>query len=33
VLEVDGSISILKYEEIQPGAQNHLARRRFIKKR
>ena len=33
VLEVDGSISVLKYEEIQPGAQNHLARRRFIKKR
>src|SRR5438128_2885711 len=33
VLEVDGSISILKYEEIQPTAQNHLARRRFIKKR
>ena len=33
VLEVDGSISVLKYEEIQPSAQNHLARRRFIKKR
>jgi len=33
VLEVDGSISVLKYEEIQPTAQNHLARRRFIKKR
>jgi len=33
VLEVDGSISVLKYEEIQPDAQNHLARRRFIKKR
>jgi len=32
VLEVDGSISVLKYEEIQPTAQNHLARRRFIKK-
>ena len=31
VLEVDGSISVLKYEEIQPTAQNHLARRRFIK--
>src|SRR5882762_10163985 len=28
VLEVDGSISVLKYEEIQPTAQNHLARRR-----
>src|SRR5258708_7096114 len=33
VLEVDGSISVLKDEEIQPTAQNHLARRRFIKKR
>ena len=33
VLEVDGSISVLKYEEIQPNAQNHLARRRFIRKR
>jgi uncharacterized membrane protein YcaP (DUF421 family) len=33
VLEVDGSISVLKYDDIQPTAQNHLARRRFIKKR
>ena len=33
VLEVDGSISCLKYDEIAPGADNHLARRRFIKKR
>jgi uncharacterized membrane protein YcaP (DUF421 family) len=32
VLEVDGSISVLKYEEIQPSAHNHLARRRFIRK-
>jgi uncharacterized membrane protein YcaP (DUF421 family) len=32
VLEVDGSISVLKYDDIQPTAQNHLARRRFIKK-
>ena len=32
VLEVDGSISVLKYEDIQPAAHNHLARRRFIKK-
>jgi uncharacterized membrane protein YcaP (DUF421 family) len=32
VLEVDGSISVLKYEDIQPAAYNHLARRRFIKK-
>jgi uncharacterized membrane protein YcaP (DUF421 family) len=32
VLEVDGSISCLKYEEINPHVDNHLARRRFIKK-
>jgi uncharacterized membrane protein YcaP (DUF421 family) len=32
VLEVDGSISCLKYDEIQPTAKTHLARRRFIKK-
>ena len=32
VLEVDGSISCLKYDEITPGSHNHLARRRFIKK-
>ena len=32
VLEIDGSISCLKYEEIQPSSTNHLARRRFIKK-
>jgi len=32
VLEVDGSISFLKYDEIQPTAQTHLARRKFIQK-
>jgi uncharacterized membrane protein YcaP (DUF421 family) len=32
VLEVDGSISFLKYEEIKPDAGTHLARRRFIQK-
>jgi uncharacterized membrane protein YcaP (DUF421 family) len=35
VLEVDGSISCLKYDEIQPDANTHLAagRRRFIQKK
>ena len=33
VLEVDGSISCLKYDELNPGANNHLARRRFIQKK
>ena len=28
VLEVDGSISLLKYEEIKPDANTHLVRRR-----
>jgi len=32
VLEVDGSISCLKYNEIQPTADSHLARRRFLQK-
>jgi len=32
VLEVDGSISLLKYDEIKPDASTHLAKRRFIKK-
>ncbi len=32
VLEVDGSISVLKYEDIQPAASTHLNRRRFLKK-
>ena len=33
VLEVDGSISCLKYEEIKPDANTHLVRRRFIQKK
>jgi len=33
VLEVDGSISCLKYDEIKPSADTHLARRRFIQKK
>jgi len=33
VLEVDGSISCLKYDDLNPNAQNHLARRRSIQKR
>jgi uncharacterized membrane protein YcaP (DUF421 family) len=32
VLEVDGSISFLKYDEIKPDADTHLVRRRFIQK-
>jgi uncharacterized membrane protein YcaP (DUF421 family) len=32
VLEVDGSISVLKYDDIEPGAQTHLNRRRVLKK-
>ena len=33
VLEVDGSISVLKYDDIQPTASTHLNRRRFIQKK
>ena len=33
VLEVDGSISCLKYDEINPDANTHLARRRFLRKK
>lgn len=33
VLEVDGSISCLKYAEIKQDANTHLARRRFIQKK
>ena len=33
VLEVDGSISCLKYDEIRPDANTHLVRRRFIQKK
>ncbi len=32
VLEVDGSISCLKYDEANPSAQNHLARRKYLRK-
>ena len=32
VLEVDVSISCLKYDEIKPTANSHLVHRRFIKK-
>ena len=33
VLEVDGSISCLKYDEIKPDANSHFSRRRFIQKK
>ena len=33
VLEVDGSISCLKYDEIKPDADTHLVRRRFMQKK
>ena len=33
VLEVDGSISFLKYDEIKPDANTHLVRRRFLQKK
>jgi len=32
VLEVDGAISCLKYDEIKPEAQTHLARHKFLQK-
>ena len=32
VLEVDGSMSVLKYDDIQSTATTHLNRRRFLKK-
>jgi uncharacterized membrane protein YcaP (DUF421 family) len=32
VLEVDGSISCLKYDEIKPTAATHLLHRKFLKK-
>ncbi len=32
VLEVDGSISVLKFDDIEPTASTHLNRRRFLKK-
>jgi hypothetical protein len=33
VLEVDGSISPLKYDDIKPTADTHLMRRRFLQKK
>jgi uncharacterized membrane protein YcaP (DUF421 family) len=33
VLEVDGSISCLKYDEIKQDASTHLVRRRFMQKK
>ena len=33
VLEVDGSMSFLRYEDINPNAPNHLVRRRGIQKK
>jgi uncharacterized membrane protein YcaP (DUF421 family) len=33
VLEVDGSISCLKYDEIKPDASTHLVKRRFLQKK
>ena len=32
VLEVDGSISCLKYDELNPGSHNHMVRRKYIQK-
>lgn len=32
VLEVDGSISFLKYDEINPSANTHLVRRKYLQK-
>jgi uncharacterized membrane protein YcaP (DUF421 family) len=32
VLEVDGSISCLKYDEIKPDASTHLVHRKFLQK-
>jgi uncharacterized membrane protein YcaP (DUF421 family) len=32
VLEVDGSISFLKYDETKPDANTHLVRRKFLQK-
>jgi uncharacterized membrane protein YcaP (DUF421 family) len=32
VLEVEGAISFLKYDEIAPKSSSHLAHRRFVKK-
>jgi uncharacterized membrane protein YcaP (DUF421 family) len=32
VLEVDGPVSFLKYDEIKPDANTHLVRRKFLQK-
>ena len=32
VLEIDGSISFMKYDEIKPTASTHLARRKILQK-
>jgi len=32
VLEVDGSISCLKYDELNPGTNNHPVRRKYLQK-
>ena len=32
VLEVDGSISCLKYEELNPASHNHMVRRKYLQK-
>jgi len=32
VLEVDGSISCLKYDELNPSARNHPVRRKYLQK-
>jgi uncharacterized membrane protein YcaP (DUF421 family) len=32
VLEVDGSISCLKYDELKPEAENHPVRRKYLQK-
>ena len=32
VLEVDGSISCLKYDELNPASHNHMVRRKYIQK-
>jgi len=33
VLEVDGSMSFLKYDDIQPTANTHLVRHKFLQKK
>lgn len=32
VLEVDGSISFLKYDEVSPASSSHLGRRKYLQK-